>query len=544
FRIEIFLLDTSSILTNTAFLSAWIDRARQEEWRQVPQTNRSTIEGLKALSGKPENLRGRTWPELVDQLLAFEPQLIRDLQLDTAVRRKLEPLWKIACDIVDRRSAIGFLGPSRESTSQQSLSVVDIIRKLGTIRNPLENGSVSFIRLLSGSNTEGIDTSDKAFDDLMREVMSQLTPVPIDDHAPKEGPRLLVGETGAGKSEMARALHQKLKTQLRRSGEFVHENIAAVSLSLLESRLRGYLKGSFTGAIADQKGWFELAHNGTLFLDEIQAAPKDFQVQLLDLLSCVSDTVEVERIGTQGGTRKRFRVRVIMATNESEASLLDRGLLRKDLAYRIRARMTLPPLKERLQGSKTNDLLFRLLRLHRWRSASAIEIEIEINKGEIATAEDELGKRLDASFLPPIDDEALRLLKYHGWPGNLREFERVCFDAFLEYDRTGSTDWEITFRDAIKKSLEELPPKVPTGDAERSRIVKEIEALLVEAEFNVSAVQNRLAPYKKKSPLALKSFLRANASYLDERKWTSHKAKLLLGRPCEGQCCLSRFRTD
>lgn len=499
-----------------ALISGWIDQARGEEWRLVQQTNQPVIERLRALPGRPERLPGKTWPELVNQLLTMEPaQLVDQPELDSI--KELAPLIRLAGEAVARRSVIGFL----QSSTPGALPAAKIARELADRSRLLEDNSVSFIRLRSSVSD---DASDQAFDELMRQVMSQLTSVTPNDHSPKEGPRLLIGETGSGKSELARALHEKLRAQTGRSGAFKSVNIAAVSPSLLEARLRGYLKGSFTDAKADQKGWFELANGGTLFLDEIQAAPIDFQVQLLDLLSPVSDTVEVEPIGAQEGARKRFRVRVIMATNESETSLLAKGRLRKDLAYRIRARMELKPLAQRLCASTEGDLLIRLLRLHRWRSAPAIEFQA----GRLAIADDDLRARIDASILPSIDRTACGVLEAHDWPGNLREFERVCFDAFLEYDRTGSPDWVSTFQAAIGVPLEDTPIEVAAGDATQARMTREIEALLVANEFNVSAIQSKLAVYKKKSPPALKKFLRTNKVHLDLGKWASRKAQALL----------------
>lgn len=512
-------LHAAVVSADEALISGWIDQARGAEWRLVQQTNQSVIERLRALQGRPEKLPGKTWPELVNQLLTMEPaQLVDQPELDSI--KELAPLIRLAGEVVARRSVIGFL----QSSTSGTLPAAKIARELAERPRLLEDNSVSFIRLRSRVSNDVVDASDQAFDELMRQVMSQLTSVTPNDHSPKEGPRLLIGETGAGKSELARALHEKLRAQTGRSGAFKSVNIAAVSPSLLEARLRGYLKGSFTDAKADQKGWFELANGGTLFLDEIQAAPMDFQVQLLDLLSPVSDTVEVEPIGAQGGARKRFRVRVIMATNESEASLLAKGRLRKDLAYRIRTRMELKPLAQRLRAGTEGDLLIRLLRLHRWRSAPAIEFQA----GRLTIAEDDLKTRLVASILPSIDRKACGVLEAYDWPGNLREFERVCFDAFLEYDRTGSPDWVSTFQAAIGVPLEDTPIEVAASDATQARMAREIEALLVANEFNVSAIQSRLAVYKKKSPPALKKFLRTNKAHLDLGKWASRKAQALL----------------
>lgn len=515
------------VTEDSTLLATWIDEARREEWKQVWQANSVTIERLRALGDVPSPVPLKTWRELIDELLAMDPAEVVNEPNLTAVR-ELSPMLKLARDVVSRPSVIGFvMTPGHTLAGKSSLPSAKLASELVNGRRFLEVNSVSFIRLSSRSVSGDVDdASDQAFDELMREFMSQLTSVAHNDYAPMEGPRLLVGKTGSGKSEFARALHQQLRTQTGRAGPFHSVNIAAVSTSLLESRLRGYFKGAFTGATSDQPGWFELANGGTLFLDEIQAAPMDFQVQLLDLLSPVSDTVEVERIGSKDGTKRRFRVRVIMATNESEASLLARGKLREDLAYRIRKRIELKSLAERLGADATSNLLTRLLRLQRWRSAPALKIE----GGRIAYPDAEMETRLSYSLLPDIDDEGIDLLKFHDWPGNLREFERVCFDAFLEYERIGSTDWVRNFQEAIGVVKDEASPDIVEGGAAQARMVREIERLLVANEFNVSAIQDRLAVYKKKSPLSLKSFLRANVAYLNLDQWKSRKAQRLLGR--------------
>ena len=511
------------VLKGETLLSNCIDEARSEEWKRVPQTNHSTIESLRGLTDVPSPVPGMTWLEFVNKLLATEPtQLVGQPKLDPT--GALSPMLKLAREVVSRPSVFGFVKALASSSKADALSpAAKLAEELASSPRLLEANSVSFIRISSRTASDDVDdASDQAFEDLMREVMSRLTPVKPNDHPFKEGPRLLVGETGSGKSEFARALHQQLREVPGRSGPFRSVNIAAVSRDLLESRLRGYNRGAFTDAKKEQQGWFEQANGGTLFLDEIQAATMDFQVQLLDLLSPVSDVVEVERIGSIDGAKKRCRVRVVMATNESKASLLARGSLRKDLDYRIRATIRLESLAERLRADTTGSLLTRLLRLHRWRSAEAIKVRA----GRI---DDDLMEVKLRSLLPKIDGDAIDLLKSHSWPGNLRELERVCFDAFLEYDRTGSPDWVKTFKGAIGVVKEDALPDIAEGAAAKAHMVREIEKLLMVNDFNVSAVQDDLAVYKKKSRSALKLFLRDNIAQLNLEKWKSRKAKKLLG---------------
>ena len=198
-------LHAAVVSADEALISGWIDQARGAEWRLVQQTNQSVIERLRALQGRPEKLPGKTWPELVNQLLTMEPaQLVDQPELDSI--KELAPLIRLAGEVVARRSVIGFL----QSSTSGTLPAAKIARELAERPRLLEDNSVSFIRLRSRVSDDVVDASDQAFDELMRQVMSQLTSVTPNDHSPKEGPRLLIGETGAGKSELARALHEKL----------------------------------------------------------------------------------------------------------------------------------------------------------------------------------------------------------------------------------------------------------------------------------------------------------------------------------------------
>lgn len=159
--------------------------------------------------------------------------------------------------------------------------------------------------------------------------------------APTMTPVLLRGESGTGKELFARALHDLSE---RRDQPFVKVNCAALSQSLLESELFGHEKGSFTGAVAQKKGRFELADKGTLFLDEIGEIGPEFQAKLLRILQ----EGEYERVG---GTRTlKVDVRLVTATNKDLEAAVARGDFRADLYFRICVvPIVLPPLRERLE---------------------------------------------------------------------------------------------------------------------------------------------------------------------------------------------------
>jgi DNA-binding NtrC family response regulator len=210
---------------------------------------------------------------------------------------------------------------------------------------------------------------------------------------------LIEGETGTGKEQIARAVHQ---TSRARTGPLVALNCTAVPETLLESELFGHEKGSFTGAVAQRRGRFELANGGTLFLDEIGDVPMTMQAKLLRVLQ----ERRFERVG--GGQPIEVDVRVIAATNRPLQRLVAQGTFREDLYYRINVvKIELPPLRERPED-------IPLLATH--------FAEKYARRGE------------SPKQLSPRAMEVL--LNYH-WPGNVRELEnaieRACVTSRGEF---------------------------------------------------------------------------------------------------------------
>ena len=201
-------------------------------------------------------------------------------------------------------------------------------------------------------------------------------------------PILILGESGTGKTLLARAMHNSSK---RSKGPFVSFNAAALSDTLLDSQLFGHEKGAFTGADHRVKGKFELASGGTLFLDEIGDMSAVGQAKILRAV----EYGEFERLGSE--TIQVADVRVISATHFSLQTFIEAHRFRKDLFYRISGMtLTIPPLRER-----PNDL----------RSLMATEIALASRKQ---------GKRVTG-----LDVKASDHLLSHPWPGNLRELSRV-----------------------------------------------------------------------------------------------------------------------
>jgi two-component system, NtrC family, nitrogen regulation response regulator GlnG len=198
---------------------------------------------------------------------------------------------------------------------------------------------------------------------------------------------MIMGESGTGKELVARALHDYGK---RRHGAFVAVNMAAIPKELVESELFGHERGAFTGATNRGVGRFEQAEGGTLFLDEIGDMPLEAQTRLLRVLQ------QGEYTTVGGRTPIKTDVRIIAATNRDLRQLIQQGLFREDLYYRLNVvPLRLPPLRERVEDIP--DLVRHFLR----------------------KAEDE--------GLPhkTLDNEALDMMRRHRWPGNVRELENL-----------------------------------------------------------------------------------------------------------------------
>ncbi|PIP00979.1 fused DNA-binding response regulator in two-component regulatory system with GlnL: response regulator; sigma54 interaction protein [uncultured Pleomorphomonas sp.] len=198
---------------------------------------------------------------------------------------------------------------------------------------------------------------------------------------------MITGESGTGKELVARALHDYGK---RRTGPFVPINMAAIPRDLIESELFGHEKGAFTGAQARSAGRFEQAEGGTLFLDEIGDMPMDAQTRLLRVLQ------QGEYTTVGGRTPIKTDVRIVAATNKDLRLLINQGLFREDLFFRLNVvPIRLPPLRERVEDIP--DLVRHFF--------------------TVAEKEGLPSKQ--------IEPAAVERLKRYRWPGNIRELENL-----------------------------------------------------------------------------------------------------------------------
>lgn len=253
---------------------------------------------------------------------------------------------------------------------------------------------------------------------------------------------LITGESGTGKELVAKAIHYSSK---RKDQPFVAINCTALNPGVLESELFGHEKGSFTGAIAQKRGKFELAHGGTIFLDEIGEFPLELQPKLLRVIQ----EHAFERVGGLKTLKSDFRV--IAATNKDLKKEVEQGRFREDLYYRLNVvNIELPPLRERPED-------IPLLAGHFLKKYSR-----ENNK--------------DIKGFTP---EAMQLLTAYNWPGNVRQLENIIESAVVltQSDMIGVADLPAELKDEsrqFKSAVDMLPDNINLSES-----LEKIEAALI-----------------------------------------------------------------
>src|SRR3954447_16230431 len=239
---------------------------------------------------------------------------------------------------------------------------------------------------------------------LMHTIVARLRQI-----APTSATVLITGESGTGKELVAKAIHNNSP---RRYKPFVPLNCAALSENILESELFGHIRGAFTGADRERKGWFEHANGGTLFLDEVGDIPLSTQVKLLRAL----ESGEIVRVGTNEPVK--VNVRLISATNRDLSEAIASGDFRQDLFHRLKVvSVKLPPLRERRED---------------------IPLLIEYFLKEFAASH---GKPV-ATLTPA----ARKALMAYSWPGNVRELKNAL-ESMVVIDSDGVLDVDDLIED-------------------------------------------------------------------------------------------------
>ena len=262
----------------------------------------------------------------------------------------------------------------------------------------------------------------------LRRVLREVKTVAATDAAV-----LILGETGTGKDLIARAIHN-LST--RRQHALVRADCASIPAGLLESELFGHERGAFTGAITRSIGRFELADKGTLFLDEVGNIPLELQSKLLRVLQ----EQELERLGSTRTVRLNFRV--IAATSRNLSQMVEQGLFRNDLYYRISVfPLKVPPLRER-----TEDIPFLV-----WHFARRYALR--------------MNKQIETIRTQDMDS----LVNYQ-WPGNVRELQNLIErSVILSSDETlASSPFAELGRDTSSAPTD----RQTLAEAERTHILR------------------------------------------------------------------------
>lgn len=253
---------------------------------------------------------------------------------------------------------------------------------------------------VAGTFTNGSVAGKKLFPVQTGEFLVGISPLTIalyqqiDLVAPTNYSVILYGESGTGKEVMAKTIHEKSH---RHDKPFIAVDCGTLSRELAGSELFGHVKGSFTGALTDKEGIFEVANGGTLFLDEVANLPMDVQASLLRVIQ----ERKFKRVG--GNKDHTTDVRVLVASNENLQEAYRKGKFREDLYHRFNEfSVAIPPLRER----KEDIIPFADFFIKK--------VSVELNKD-----------------LEGFEEEVLQLFLNYSWPGNLREFRNVIRRAGL-----------------------------------------------------------------------------------------------------------------
>ena len=385
------------------------DPIREGSWRQFYYSSRSTDLGREP--GDLGAVMGLLWSEKkvlllgADQLLqyrrmggaarplrsaVFAPLMNQDRMIgavEAAAGKQLQQLGEYELDLVSVTAGI-------LSARIVTLKLLEVVKEA---EEKLRTENIFLKSVLRRDQDQdalvGVSPS-------MQKVKKQ-----IDTVGPSDLPVLILGETGTGKELVARAIHSRSNRGKR---IFAAVNCGTFSDTLLESELFGHVKGSFTGAVEDKKGLFEVADGGTLFLDEVGEIPFNLQVKLLRALQ------EGEIMSVGSTKAKRVDVRLVAATNKELLAEVQTGKFREDLYYRINTfQIDLPPLRERRDDIP--GLADHFLKMFRKQMGKA-----------------------EVGFSP----KSIELLKTCSFPGNIRQLKNEIQRALLMAEEDGMIEPE------------------------------------------------------------------------------------------------------
>ncbi len=280
--------------------------------------------------------------------------------------------------------------------------------------------------------------------DMLQNIIGSSAPIQkiqelIRRAAPTDSTILIQGESGTGKELVARAVHAN---SLRREAVFIPVNCGAVSETLMESELFGHKKGSFTGAVSDKKGLFDVADNGTLFFDEIGEMTNATQVKLLRVL----EYREFIPVGATAG--KEVDVRFITATNRNLEAMIEKNEFREDLYYRLNViPIYLPPLRDRKEDIPLLAGHFLALYANRMRK-----------------------------YVTQFAEDAMQLLLAYHWPGNIRELSNLLQRAVVLCEGNTIHRKDLEHHISVQKQRKnELDVEIPENGLDIAHELETIE---------------------------------------------------------------------
>lgn len=324
---------------------------------------------------------------------------------------------------------------------------------------------IKYLRRKTSEDIKSISVISRS--NLMKSVADQIEKV-----ASKKSTVLITGESGTGKELVANAIHELSD---RKDEPFIAINCSGFQETLLESELFGYVKGAFTGATTDKKGFFEIAGQGTIFLDEIAEMPFSLQAKLLRVL-------EQREFYPVGGTKLiPMESRIIAATNKDLRSLIKENRFREDLFYRIAVfEINLPPLRKRM-----SDL------------PGLVEYFIHKFNEEMKT------KYTGAS------PEVLQAFMSYNWPGNVRELRNVIERAMILSDgyQIKTDGLPLQMREFIPRNISEMNLKEAIHNFEKTFIIQVLkdcnwnkEEAARKLEINPSTLYRKMSEFNVNDP--------------------------------------------
>lgn len=353
-----------------------------------------------------------------------------DLIFRIITRRTKHLKWIHGCGeiIYEKGEPAFFVGTLQDITKEKNaeIELENSLKEIKQLKKQLETENVLLKEEISLSfNYENLVYASAEISDILTQV---------EQVANTDATVLILGETGTGKELIAKAIHN---TSSRKNSPLIRVNCAAIPAELLESELFGHLKGSFTGAVKDRIGKFQLADGGTLFLDEIGEMPLELQPKLLRAIQ----EGEIEPIGSARVIK--LNLRIIAATNRELDKEVKANRFRQDLYFRLNVfPITVPPLRDRIED---------------------IPVLVDYFLNKYCT---KYLKNINS-----ISKHALQQMKIYNWPGNVRELENVVERAVItaENNKLLLPDFDFKIPTQLEKSNNS---KLSLDEVQSNHIIK------------------------------------------------------------------------